>query len=249
MTRTDEIADGVYRISTLVPGIGPAGFTFNQFLLDAEQPLLFHTGHRSMLPAVAEQVGRVVPLERLRWITFGHVESDECGSMNELLAAAPHAEVAHGALGCMVSLNEMADRPPRALADGEVLDLGGKRVRHLDTPHVPHGWEAGVLYEETTGTLLCGDLFTHLGDGPAVTGDDLVTLAEQAEDVFHATCLTPTTGPTIRRLAELEPRTLAVMHGSSFTGDCGVRADETGRRLRRAPPCGRGRLRSGTCRR
>jgi flavorubredoxin len=161
MTRTDEIADGVYRISTLVPGIGPAGFTFNQFLLDAEVPPLFHTGHRSMLPAEAEQVGRIVPLERLRWITLGHIESDECGSMNELLAAAPHAEVAHGAPGCMVSLNEMADRPPRALADGEVLDLGGKRVVHLDTPHVPHGWEARVLHEETTGTLLRGDLLTH----------------------------------------------------------------------------------------
>jgi flavorubredoxin len=219
MTRTDEVADGIYRISTHVSGIGPTGFTFNQFLVDAEQPLLFHTGHRSMFEAVAEQVGRVVPVERLRWITFGHVESDECGSMNRFLAAAPAAEVAHGELGCLVSLNEMADRPPRAMADGEVLDLGGKRVRHLDTPHVPHGWEARVLYEETTGTLLCGDLFTHLGDGPAVTEDDLVAPAEQAEDMFHATCLTPGTGATLRRLAGLSPRTLAVMHGSSFTGD------------------------------
>jgi flavorubredoxin len=218
-TRLDEIADGVYRVSTLVPGIGPTGFSFNQFLIDAEQPLLFHTGHRSMLPGVAAQVARVVPLERLRWVTFGHVESDECGAMNELLAAAPHAEVAHGALGCMVSLNEMADRPPRALADGEVLDLGGKRVSHHDTPHVPHGWEARVLFEETTGTLLCGDLFSHLGDGPALTTADLVAPAEAAEDVFRATCLTPDTGPTLRRLAGLAPRTLAVMHGSSFTGD------------------------------
>lgn len=219
MTRTDEVADGIYRISTHVPGIGPTGFTFNQFLVDAEQPLLFHTGHRSMFEAVAEQVGRIVPLQRLRWITFGHVESDECGSMNRFLAAAPSAQVAHGELGCMVSLNEMADRPPRAMADGDVLDLGGKRVRHLDTPHVPHGWEARVLFEETTGTLLCGDLFTHLGDGPAVTEADLVAPAEQAEDMFHATCLTPGTGATLRRLAELAPSTLAVMHGSSFTGD------------------------------
>lgn len=219
MTRTDEVADGIYRISTHVPGIGPTGFTFNQFLVDAEQPLLFHTGHRSMFEAVAEQVGRIVPLQRLRWITFGHVESDECGSMNRFLAAAPSAQVAHGELGCMVSLNEMADRPPRAMADGDVLDLGGKRVRHLDTPHVPHGWEARVLFEETTRTLLCGDLFTHLGDGPAVTEADLVAPAEQAEDMFHATCLTPGTGATLRRLAELAPSTLAVMHGSSFTGD------------------------------
>jgi flavorubredoxin len=219
-TRTDEIADGIYRISTLVPGIGPDGFSFNQFLIDAEQPLLFHTGHRSMFSLVTAQIARILPVERLRWITFGHVESDECGAMNELLAAAPDAEVAHGAVGCMVSLNEMADRPPRSLADGEVIDLGGKRVRHLDTPHVPHGWEARVLFEETTGTLLCGDLFSHLGDGPPLSEEDLVAPADAAEDVFHATCLTPQTGPTIRRLAELSPRTLAVMHGSSFAGDC-----------------------------
>ncbi|MBO0875222.1 MAG: hypothetical protein J2P19_17715, partial [Pseudonocardia sp.] len=218
-TRTDEIADGIYRISTHVPGIGPTGMTFNQFLLDAEQPLLFHTGHRSMFASVAEQVGRVVPMHRLRWITFGHLESDECGSMNQFLAAAPAAEVAHGELGCLLSVTEMADRPPRALADRDVLDLGGKRVRRVETPHVPHGWDAGVLYEETTSTLLCGDLFTHLGDGPAVTGDDLVAQAERTEDMFHATCLTPDTGPTVRRLAGLAPRTLAVMHGSSFAGD------------------------------
>jgi flavorubredoxin len=218
-TRLDEVADGIYRISTLVPEIGPTGFSFNQFLIDAEQPLLFHTGHRSMLSGVADQIARVTPLDGLRWITFGHIESDECGSMNELLAAAPHAEVAHGALGCMVSLNEMADRMPRPLADGEAIDLGGKRVRHLDTPHVPHGWEARVLFEETTGTLLCGDLFSHLGDGPALATDDIVGPAEAAEDIFRATCLTPSTGPTIRRLADLEPTTLAVMHGSSFHGD------------------------------
>jgi flavorubredoxin len=219
-TQMHEIADGIYRISTWVPDIGSTGLTFNQFLVHAEQPLLFHTGHRSMFPAVVEQIARVTPVERLRWITFGHVESDECGSMNQLLAAAPDAEVAHGVVGCVVSLNEMADRPPRPLADGEVLDLGGRRVRHLDTPHVPHGWEARVLYEEVTGTLLCGDLFTHLGAGPALSTDDLIEPAEQAEDVFQATCLTPATGPTIRRLAELQPRTLALMHGSSFAGDC-----------------------------
>jgi flavorubredoxin len=172
-----------------------------------------------MFPLVTEQIARIVPVQRLRWITFGHVESDECGAMNELLAAAPHAEVAHGAMGCMVSLNEMADRPPRPLADGETLDLGGKRVTHYDTPHVPHGWEARVLFEETTGTLLCGDLFTHLGDGAPLTSDDVVGPAAEAEDVFRATCLTPTTGPTIRRLADLAPRTLAVMHGSSYSGD------------------------------
>jgi flavorubredoxin len=218
-TTVDEIADHIYRLSTFVPEVGPQGFTFNQFLVAADEPLLFHTGPRGMFPLVSEAIARVVPVERLRWITFGHVESDECGAMNLFLAAAPDAEIAHGVTGCMVSLNDLADRPPRAMADGDVLDLGSHRVRHIDTPHVPHGWEARVLYEETTGTLLCGDLFSHLGNGPAVTTDDVVGPAELAEDVFGATALTPTTGATIRSLAALTPTTLAVMHGSSFAGD------------------------------
>ncbi|MDQ1402688.1 MAG: hypothetical protein QOG03_1004 [Actinomycetota bacterium] len=219
-TKVDEIAPNIYRLSTLVPEIGPTGFTFNQFLIDDEQPLLFHTGHRSMFPAVREAIERVMPVDRLRWITFGHIESDECGAMNELLAVAPQAEVAHGRLGCMVSINEMADRAPRALDDGEVIELGAMRVRHIDTPHTPHGWEARVLFEETTGTLLCGDLFTALGDGPALTEDDIVGPAAQAEEVFAYSCLAPTTPAIIDRLADLEPRTLALMHGSSFAGDC-----------------------------
>jgi flavorubredoxin len=219
-TKVDEIAPRIYRLSTLVPEIGPTGFTFNQFLLDDDEPLLFHTGHRSMFPSVREAIERIRPVERLRWITFGHVESDECGAMNLLLAAAPRAQVAHGGLGCMVSLNELADRPPRALADGEIIELGDKRVRHIDTPHVPHGWEARVLYEETTGTLLCGDLFTHLGDGPALTEDDIVGPAIEGEDAFAYSSLAPSTPATIERLAQLVPRTLALMHGSSFTGDC-----------------------------
>jgi flavorubredoxin len=173
-----------------------------------------------MFPHVAEAIASVTPLERLRWVTFGHIEADECGAMNEMLAAAPQAEVAHGALGCMVSLNDLADRQPVPLADGQVIELGLHRVRHIETPHVPHAWEARLLYEETTKTLLCGDLFTHLGDGPAVTTGDIVGPAAQAEDVFGATCLTPTTGTTIRGLATLAPSTLAVMHGSCFVGDC-----------------------------
>jgi flavorubredoxin len=217
--RIDEIADRIYRLSSFVPAIGPTGFTFNQYLVDDEQPLLFHTGARHGFPAVAEAIATVMPLERLRWITFGHVESVECGAMNEFLAAAPQAEVAHGALGCMVSIDDLADRPPVPLADGQVIELGRHRVRHIDTPHVPHGWEARVLYEETTGTLLCGDLFSQLGDGPAVTADDIVAAAGTAEDLFGATCLTPRTGSTIRELANLAPSTLAVMHGTCFTGD------------------------------
>ncbi|HEV7792191.1 MAG TPA: hypothetical protein VGP05_24535 [Pseudonocardia sp.] len=221
-TTIAEVADGIFRLSTYLPQIAPpAGFTMNQFLLVADEPMLFHLGHRELFPLVAPAVARLLPVERLRWLSFGHVEADECGSMNQWLAAAPHAEVAHGAVGCMVSLNDMADRPPRPLADGEVLDLGGKRVRHLDTAHVPHNWESRVLYEETTGTLLCGDLFTHLGNGPPVVSDDLLEQAMIAEDAFLATSLGPHTVSTLHRLAELEPRTLAVMHGSSFSGDGG----------------------------
>jgi flavorubredoxin len=244
-TRIDEIADGIYRLSTFVREVAPpAGFTFNQFLVVGEDPLLFHCGPRGMFPAVSAAAARVVPLARLRWITFGHVEADECGSMNLWLAAAPRAAVAHGAIGCLVSLNDMADRPPRPLADGEAIDLGGKRVRHLDTPHVPHGWEARVLYEEATGTLLCGDLFTHLGGGPALTGADLLGPAGAAEEAFRSTSLTPETAPTIRRLADLRPRTLALMHGSSFAGDGGAAlrglADYYERRFGAAPPAPRG---------
>ena len=215
----DEIADGIYRISTWIPEVSPDGFTFNQFLVTGEEPLLFHTGMRGLFPLVAEAVATVVPVESLRWITFGHVESDECGSMNMWLTAAPNSQVAHGALGCDVSLNDLCDRPPRALEEGEVIDIGGKRLRQISTPHVPHGWEAQVLFEETTSTLLCGDLFSHVGAGPAVTNDDVIEKAMAAEGMFHATALAPHTGKTMRALGDLEPTTLAIMHGSSFAGD------------------------------
>lgn len=239
-TTIDEIADGIYRISTFVPDVGPTGFTFNQFLIAADEPLLFHTGQRMLFDAVSSAVATVVPLDTLRWITFGHVEADECGAMNRFLAAAPRAEVAHGGLGCLVSLQDLADRPPVPLANGQVLDLGSHRVRHIDTPHVPHGWEARVLFEETTGTLLCGDLLTQLGGGPAVTSNDVLAAAAQAEDVFGSSCLTPASAPTIHALADLEPNLLAVMHGSSVTGDCsgalrGLAADYE-RRLLAATP-------------
>jgi flavorubredoxin len=216
----DEIAEGIYRISTFLPDVAPpAGFTFNQFLVQAEEPLLFHTGPRGIFPQVAEAVATITPVESVRWITFGHVESDECGSMNMWLAAAPNSEVAHGVVGCMVSLDDLCDRPPRPLADGEVIDLGGKRVRHIDTPHVPHCWEARLLYEETTKTLLCGDLFAHMGGRAALTTSDLVEPAIAAEAVFQASSLPPHTAATMRKLGDLAPTTLATMHGSSFTGD------------------------------
>jgi flavorubredoxin len=216
-TQVDEIASDVYRFSTYV---SEADIVFNQFLIDAEEPLLFHTGLRGLYPLVSAAVERVLPVERLRWITFGHLEADECGAMNAWLAAAPRAEVAHGELGCLVSVNDMADRPPRPLQDGEVLDLGGRRVRRIETPHVPHGWDAGLMFEETTSTLLCGDLFTAVGESPALTGQEITGPALRAEDLFRATCLTPATGSTIRALAELQPATLGLMHGPAFTGDC-----------------------------
>ncbi|HXV01471.1 MAG TPA: MBL fold metallo-hydrolase, partial [Caulobacteraceae bacterium] len=177
-SRIDEVADGIFRISTFVGEIAPpAGFTFNQYLVRADEPLLFHCGPRGMFPAVSAAAASVLPITSLRWISFGHIESDECGAMNEWLAAAPRAQVVHGQTACMVSLNDLADRPPRALDNGESLDLGGKRVRWIDTPHVPHAWESGVMFEETTATLFCGDLFTQVGDGPAITAEDIVPLA------------------------------------------------------------------------
>ncbi len=222
-TKIDEIADGIYRLSTWVPDIAPpAGFTFNQFYIDAEQPLLFHAGHRRMFPQLADAVNRIRPARELRWIGFGHVEADEAGAVNHWLGAAPNSQVAHGALGCDVQLNDLLDRPPVPLADGEVLDLGGKRVRHLDTPHVPHGWEARVLFEETTGTLLCGDLFTHVGQGPALVETDVIAPAVEAEAMFQAMTMAKNTSSVLTRLADLEPRTLALMHGSSFRGDGGA---------------------------
>lgn len=221
-TTVDEVAEDVFRISTWVSGIGPDGFTFNQYLVRADEPLLFHTGHRSMFPAVSQAIDRVVGLDALRWISFGHFESDECGAMNDLLAAAPRAQVVNGELACLISINEAADRPPRAVADGEVVDLGGRRVRYLATPHVPHCWDAGLLFEETTATLLCGDLFTHAGRASAEPSGDILGPAIATETLFQATALTPNTGPTIRRLADLGATTLATMHGSAYVGDTGT---------------------------
>lgn len=221
-TKVDQIADRIYRISTCIPEIAPGGFTFNQFLIDAEEPLLYHTGMRQLFPLVREAVEKVMPVERLRWIAFAHIEADECGSVNEFLDVAPQAQVAHGALGVMLSLSDMLNRPPRGLADGEVLELGGagRSVLEVATPHVPHNWESHVLFEEETRTLFCGDLCTQLGDGPAVTDNDLLEAAIAAEETFWQTSMGPAIPAAYRRLADLEPTTLAVMHGSSYNGDC-----------------------------
>jgi flavorubredoxin len=220
----DQIADRIYRISTCIPDIAPGGFTFNQFLVDAEEPLLYHTGMRQLFPLVREAIERVMPVEKLRWIAFAHVEADECGSVNDFLEVAPHAQVAHGALGCMLSLNDQLIRAPRPLADGEVLDLGGasfsRRVLELSTPHVPHNWESHMFYEQETGTLFCGDLVSQIGNGPAITSDDLLDAAVATEELFLQTSMGPAVPATYRRLADLAPQRLAVMHGSSYDGDC-----------------------------
>ena len=221
-TTIDEIAPDIFRLSTHIPAIGPTGMSFNQFLVRDEQPFLFHTGMRQIHPLVAGAVERVLPVAELRWISFGHVEADECGSMNQFLAAAPDAEVVHGTLTCMISLTDMADRPPRGVDDGQVLDLGAHRLRFLATPHVPHNWERGLWFDETTSTLFSGDLLTHAGSGPAVTDNDLVGPALEAEAMFHATSLGPAVPATIERLAALGPTTLAVMHGASYHGDGGT---------------------------
>ena len=219
-TKIHEIGERIFRLSTCIAELAPGGFTFNQFLIDADEPLLFHTGPRRMFPLVSGAIARIIPLERLRWITFGHVEADECGAMNEFLAAAPRSQVAHGAIGCMVSLDDLCDRPPRKLFDGEVIDLGGKQIQHIDTPHVPHNWEARVIFEQSTRTLFCGDLFTHTGDGPPLTDGDIVEPAVAAEEMFHSTALSGATAATIRRLAALDPQMLALMHGSSTRNRC-----------------------------
>jgi flavorubredoxin len=215
-TSVTEIANKIYRISTYVE---QADLRFNQYLIDADQPLIFHTGLLRLFPLVSSAAARVIPLEKIRWISFGHFEADECGSMNNWLAASPQAQVAHSEVGCMVSVADIASREPRPLQDGETIDLGGKKIRYFYTPHVPHGWDAGLIFEETTGTLLCGDLFTQSGDSVAITKSDLIGPAFKTEELYQATVLNSLTAPTIRRLAEFNPTTLALMHGPAFQGN------------------------------
>ncbi len=185
-----------------------------------DEPLLFHCGLQNSFDEAAHVASKVTRLHNIRWIAFGHLEADETGALDQWLAAAPLAQVVQGAVGVQMTLRDSGGRTPRAIADGGLLDIGGKRLRHFDTPHVPHAWDARVLYEEVTGTLLCGDLFTHTGDGPPVRDDDIVERSLASDDTCPTTCLTPKTAPTIRRLAELEPITLAVMHGASYNGGC-----------------------------
>lgn len=222
MTTVTEIAGEVYRISTFAPDYG---IQFNQFLVKDDEPFLMHTGFKAMFSATRDAVASVLDPARLRWIGFSHFESDECGALNEWLAAAPQAQAVSSFVGVMVNLNDFAVRPARALADNEVLSIGRRRLRFLATPHVPHCWDAGLFFEETDRTLFCSDLFFQPGNPAAVTGDDIVAAARAAIREGKAGPLandlpyTRHTDATLRRLADLQPRTLAAMHGSSFTGN------------------------------
>ncbi|MFO1419202.1 MAG: hypothetical protein U1E83_11105 [Methylotetracoccus sp.] len=218
-TRIDEIADRIYRISTPV-SIPGGGFSFNQYLIDDDEPLLFHTGPRKLFPRVREAVEALMPPERLRYIGLSHVEADECGSLNEWLATAPRAEPLCGTIAAMVSINDLADRPARALADGEALSLGALTVRWFDTPHVPHAWECGLLHEQTTGTLFCGDLFTQGGSSnPPLTESDILGPSEAFRARLDYFSHTTRARPIFERLAATNPTTLACMHGSAWQGD------------------------------
>jgi flavorubredoxin len=217
-TTVDEIADGIFRISTATDKL-PGGFTFNQFLLKDETPLLFHTGPRRMFPLVSAAVARVMPLDRLRYISFSHVEADECGALNEFLAAAPNAVPLCGRLMAQVTINDIADREARALGDGQCLSLGRIEVQWLDTPHMPHAWECGLLFERASRTLLCSDLFTEGGRHPAVTEADILEPSERFRRPMDYYSHTKDGRAILDKLAKTRPTTLARMHGSAWRGD------------------------------
>ena len=219
-TNVHEVADGIYRINTPVTIEGAGGFSFNQYLIVDDEPLLFHTGPRKMFPLVKEAVASIIPVEKLRYMGFSHVEADECGSLNEWLAAAPKAVPLCGAVAALVSISDIADRAPRALGDGEKLSLGNHTVQWFDTPHLPHAWECGFLNEERTSTLFCGDLFTQGGaDLPPITEKDILGPSEGFRKQMDYFSHTKNARALLERLASTNPTTLACMHGSAWRGD------------------------------
>lgn len=221
-TRIDEISPAIYRISVPIPPNPdlPGGFSFNQFLIAADEPLLFHTGPRRLFPLVREAVAAVLPPESVRYVGFSHVEADECGALAEWLALAPRAEPVCSRVAAMVFTRDATDRPVRALADGQSLDLGSHRVTWFDAPHVPHGWDCGYLGENTTRTLLCSDLFTQAGaDNPPLTERDVLEPSEAMRKMMDYFSHGPDTRQRLEKLAAFEPRVLACMHGSAFMGD------------------------------
>lgn len=218
-TNINEIADGIYRINT--PVKSPAGaFSFNQYLIVDDRPMLFHTGPRRMFPLVREAIAGILPPERLTYIGLSHFEADECGSLNDFLALAPEAAPVCGKVAAMVSINDVADRAPQALGDGETLALGRHALRWFDTPHLPHAWECGFMLDDTTATLLCGDLFTQPGDGKdALVETDILGPSEAFRGAMDYYAHTPNTRAMLERLASESPATLACMHGSAWRGD------------------------------
>ena len=220
-TRVDEIADDIFRISTVV-ATDFGGFTFNRFLVRGDESLLFHSGPRQLADATMGAIASLIDWSRLRHVSFSHVEADECGAMNALFAVAPHAAPACSAIGALVSVADLADRPPRGLADGETIELGTRRLRFIATPHLPHGWDSGLLFEETTGTLLCGDLFTQPGDPPPIVETDVLDSSEAFRKQMDYFSNHADAARRIEALAALRPRTLATMHGSSYRGDGGA---------------------------
>jgi flavorubredoxin len=221
--RIDEVATDVYRISLYVPQID---LQFNHFLIRDEEPLLFHTGLRAMFPAVREAVASVIDPATLRWISWSHFEVDECGALNEWLSIAPEAVPVCGELGAMINVNDFSNRPPRAMKPGDILETGRHRFRFVPTPHLPHGWDAGVLFEEADRVLLCSDLLHQIGDVEPMTTSDITGRYRHALETYQASPVlmdyvpyTDNTKRQLEKLAALKPRTLAAMHGSTFVGD------------------------------
>lgn len=232
-TRIDEVADGIYRISTRIPPEAiPGGFTFNQYLVRDDAPLLFHTGPRKLFTATREAIARVLPVASLRYVAYSHFEPDECGALNEFLALAPQAEPLCGRISAMVCMGDYADRPARALADGEAVSIGCHRLQWIDAPHVPHGWDCGFLADASTHTLFCGDLFTQFGaDHPVITSGDILGPSEAARAGIDYYAHAPQTRATLERLAAIAPTTLACMHGPAWSGDGAALLRELGRRV------------------
>jgi len=220
-TTVDEIADHIYRISTSIgPEVIPGGFSFNRYLIDDDAPLLFHTGPRRLAESTRAAIEKIMPIERLRYISFSHVEADECGALNELLALAPAAVPVCGSVAAMVSVQDLADRPPRPVNDGESLSLGRAHVTWVDAPHMPHGWDCGYFMETTSETLLCGDLFTQPGASlPALTESDILESSEAMRAAMDYFSHTRRCVQNLERLAAFQPKTLACMHGSAWRGD------------------------------
>ena len=217
-----EIAPDCYRISTYFPEIE---LQFNQFLIKDDEPLLFHTGMRGLFPLVREAVATIIDPSTIRWIAFSHFEADECGALNEWLQIAPAAQPVCSVVGALVSINDFAIRQAKGMLDGEVFNTGEHRFRFVQTPHVPHCWEAGLLFEETKGTLLCSDLFHQNGDVEALTESDVIDRARKTLIDYQASPLanympyTKHTDGILQKLAALNPRTIAPMHGSAYAGD------------------------------